>query len=374
MHGEPAMVGVLDHLSLDFYPPLEHQGDDDQAQRALRSLQTLGITVADATAIGRFSEGLLVANVREGSVAADAGMVANDRITRVDSVHVERLSDAMPSGGPFVKVTVLRAGGSIDYSLQNKDRSQLTPREIGIAVAAIVLLTALWFWARRAEWNLQVVPGTLLAKSLVFMPIPVVAAIALNTVSIDLVTATLVLFVVLIALSVAAKTSGHRVRALGWRGLLAMAIAVVVAVSNGQVQVEEIVTKQGFFPWQWHAFGSPLGLIFFAFATFTLSSTRAIRSDVPVMRAPDVDDSWIGAQSSVWLSTWICIVFLGGWRMPENVTQSSVPISVLVLVVKVYGLLSLEQLWLSLTPALRLDLRRKKALGRALWLLSASGA
>jgi hypothetical protein len=44
---------------------------------------------------------------------------------------------------------------------------------------------------------------------------------------------------------------------------------------------------------------------------------------------------------------------------------------VLVLVVKVYGLLSLEQLWLSITPAFRLDIRRKKAFARVCWLLAA---
>ncbi len=350
VRGAPPLAGTAHGIELDARPPARAEVEAEREREGRRVLAFLGVTAGAVSA-----RGIEVTEVKAGSPADAAGIVATDAITLMDGVRVGQVGDMAGTGSRFVELGVRRGDGGAEdirtVSMIGFEQGRV-PYEMLPALAIIVLaLAAVWILLRRAPTKLDRVERVLgwkargvsladIARAQVGRgPAAIGAAVAVSALlgtfalgphvigrELDLP----VLSFVAVALVVTARVlsaRGHgslRHGAVGFVAMLVYLIALALVVgAAGAISLSELVRSQGAAPWEWNASRSPaLALLAFAagssvVAAMRLTPKRALAA-LTHDRAPE-GVSHALERFGVWVASAVLVaVFLGGWRLPTT--------------------------------------------------------
>lgn len=378
--GAPPLVGTLRGVTLDVRPSSVRAGViEARAVEGTRVLAFVGLVTSAPSA-----RGLLVDEVKKGSIGESIGIRAGDFLTAVDGVHVLGPEDVLPASSREMRLTVRHveegAEGSEDTKLVPLTgyAGRRVPRELEPALVIVTLALAALL--------LFVVPGP---AALTRIEIGVAARLRgrrwpallrsafgdrVDAVASVLGTAMLATFalgphvlgpdldgiaLVVVATSalVAARASEVRGFVATLRttletttGLVVMIVALVeLATLGGAVHLAELVRAQGGAPWQAAAAQKPAAAVLaitYCLAVVGIVRARAGRT----ARGRVLERIGVLCASSVAVAA-----FFGGWQLPGIDDARSVSLRVLaafVFVVKTWlvagaisGIASLASSW-----------------------------
>lgn len=144
-----AVVGELPGLRLDLRPPLQAELPATRARRA-RALAMLTFLGATPEAESETTAGIPLADAREGSIAAQAGLAPGDLVTEAGGVRVRDLGDLAPPPLSQTAHFMVRRGGQgqalpVMLSLQGFEAPALS-EGLSMLCAALVLCIVVGVW------------------------------------------------------------------------------------------------------------------------------------------------------------------------------------------------------------------------------------
>jgi hypothetical protein len=283
-----AVVGRSPPVVLDLAPASSVRFPDELARRrtAIDLVTWFGVTLAEESAD---EPGLPIEAVREGSPAAETGLLAGDRLISLDGLRLHALSDFIaPPGAGRALLIVEREGEDAPFELRialDPQSSPITPLAIRTGQAALAwLLAALLLVAPFASVVDRFAPKKrapargMLALVRHTLPIAARGVIALGFFGaiavVDRVHGLHVPLETIALGALAARTcaaylgrpAGEArraqlaavVRAFGAAALAAIAIAVCAA-TEGTTDLVALQSSQGDWPWEWTALRTPAG-------------------------------------------------------------------------------------------------------------------
>lgn len=360
--GAAPIAASLYKVTLDFRPPLGRaQRLDKRIKEGERALRFAGIqTAADPAPNG----GLVVEKVAGGSRAEEAGIAAGDVLVAFDGVRVASPADAIPHPGAQTVTLAVRRGSDPreQYREISFDGFRRAPPEellgaaIVLALAAAIIATLFAPFGVRFAWLerriaarfraaattngggargmltacLRAIHDALgghslapylvclaLSAALLALPFAQFRLAAGADVGILFLVATL--SIVLLMLVAGLRASA---RVLSYAVAAAIAVACVI-VMTGSLRLYDVVRAQGGWPWQWHAFRSPIAFAPFAlFYATLLPSYDAARPTLVEADGPMPVPKRSAAIACVgWAHVFVMAslgasLFLGGWQLP----------------------------------------------------------
>lgn len=374
--GAPPLSGLARGVELDARPAARAEAEAEREREGQRVLAFMGVKPGVVSA-----RGVEVIEVRPGSPAEVAGVVASDRITRLDGVRVGQIGDLAGGGGRFVEIGVRRGDGGPEelrtLSMIGYEGGRV-PFELAPALAVVLLaLAAVFILLRRGPNRLSRAEtllgwaarrATIAGAARALFGSGVAAAGAAVAVSVMLGTFALgphvlgreldlpVLWFSSVGLLVTARVLSARGQGSlrhGAVAFVAMFVALLgvalAATAVGAISLVEIVRAQGASPWEWHATRSPalmlvaFGVIAAVLAALRLRPARAIGalSDAPRPEgvAETLERFGVFVASAV-----IAAVFLGGFRATgDGASVGGQALGALIFVLKAWTVAALLQ-------------------------------
>ena len=372
--GAPPITATLRAITVDFRPPApRHAVFEASAAEGARALSYVGISYAPS---GVTAGGVVVAEVRPGSRADQAGILSGDVITSFDHVRLASLADAVPSGAHATVALGIRRGDSeieLTREVAIDGFAFTAPGDLlgaalilAIAAALILLFMAprrglFTFLEARVAARMRTrsfrsiarmllpAPGersiARVAPYLVFSVFS--AAFAAMPFGRYLIIADLdiaILFVLAITslATIGLLTGGFASKKYSFFGGIRAAAQILVyqmpaaiailciVMMTGSLRMQEIIRAQGGMPWDWYMFKSPvtLGLFFLFLTTIIAEGSRA------PFGLPEIEGAAAGEVPlrpsglryvlfffAEWANVFVMsgigtTLFLGGWQIP----------------------------------------------------------
>lgn len=325
-----AVIGRSPPLVLDLAPASSVRFPDELARRrtAIELVTWFGVTLAEESAD---APGLPIEAVREGSPAAETGLVAGDRLTSIDGLRLHALSDFVPPpGAGRALLTVERDGEAAPFELRialDPERAELTPRAIRTGQAALAwLLAALLLVAPFASVVDRFAPdkrapergwiprlrraAPIALRALIGLAFFAVVALLDRTrgLRVPLETVALGALAARTCAAYLGRAAGLRaqlaaaLRALGQAALAALAIGIAAATA-GTTDLGALHAPQGMLPWEWTALRTAAGP--FLLAMLLIGGA---------WRAEGRFTAIVDETVALVLSAVVAAVLLGGWQ------------------------------------------------------------
>jgi hypothetical protein len=300
-------------------------------------------------------DGLVIGDVRAGSLAAELGLRRGDVIARASSVRVHSIADlAPPVLATSVEWSVQRAGMPRPLAVRVPVKLEHAPTRLPIgrlafllawaATAALVLLPRTPLWVRLARLRARVAaapPSTLglwgvprsacrtrLQRSGPFLATLCGALLVCFEPASLLSVRSLSLYLPLVAVGVALALMQEGVprsqrlhdaaRQLGRMTVMGVVLSCACALS-GTRALDGIVATQGAWPWQWGVLHNPALLA--AFPLYVVSAAQIGESSAAKGgKRPGLFGSLVIGENvltNVVLCALAAAIFFGGWQSPE---------------------------------------------------------
>lgn len=360
--GAPPLVGVLRGVTLDVRPSsVRADVLAERAEEGARVLAFLGIRPGIVSA-----RGLPIEEIRRGSLADSAGLVAGDFLVAIDGVRAFGLEDVLPASSRAVRLTVRHAEEGTEETTtvsMTGYAGRRIPRELEPAIVLVALALAALL--------LLVVPGPALltrleiglAARLRSRPLGALVRGSLGrrgdlAVTV-LTTAALATFalgphvfgpdvdgIVLVVAAASLLVASRPAEAPGvWASIrnaaevalvtAAMVIAVLeLAVADGAVSLAELVRAQGAAPWEAAAAKNPAALV--VGLAYLGALVALLRARSRTTRARLLERAGVLCACAV-----AAAAFLGGWQLPVGLDTRAAWVrgaGALVFVAKTWGL------------------------------------
>jgi len=337
--GAPPLTGILRGVSLDVRPvSVGAAVVDARAIEGGRVLDFVGLV--KTTPSGR---GLLIDEVRSGSIAEAAGIRAGDTVVAVDGVHALGLEDVLPASSREVHLGIRHGdeeGEETKTLSMTGFAGRRIPRELEPALLVIALaLTALLLFvvpgpalltrieiglaarlrARSGTAVLREALGGHAEAAAAILTSAVLATFALGAHVLGGDLDAVALLVTCVSLLVASRTAEVRgalatIRTMGDAVvcLLVLVLALVeLAVLGGAVHLAELVRSQGGAPWEFAAAQKPAAAILSCTFAASLVALMRVRVSKPSRRRRVFERIGLLCASALAVAA-----FFGGWQLP----------------------------------------------------------
>jgi NADH-quinone oxidoreductase subunit H len=345
--GAPPLVGMLRGVTLDVRPSSVRTGVlEARAAEGVRVLAFLGMVTSAPSA-----RGLLVDEVKRGSIAERAGIRAGDHITGVDGVHVFGLEDVLPSSSREMRLTVRRIEVEDGEGSEDTKVVPLTgyagrrlPREVepALVIVALALAALLLFVVpgpaaltrieiglvarlRGRRWSALVRSafGDRVDAGASILGTAMLATFALGPHVLGPDLDGIALVVVATSALVAARASESHGLLATLRTSLEITISLVVMIAalielfalGGAVHLAELVRAQGGAPWQAAAAQKPAAAVLAITYCVALVGILRSRSRDPSAK-PRVRVRVLERIGLLCASAVAVAAFFGGWQLP----------------------------------------------------------